>query len=110
MKRSVIIFSYLFLVLTNFVSTSAQEKNCIATNADEKLFNDFYNAGGQVLFFDDCKGNWRTNWSLDGKIGYVENSPEGMALHSGPELKNDAHHVVLWTKKSFTGDLIIEYD
>ncbi len=110
MKRSVIIFSYLFLVLTNFVSTSAQEKNCIATNADEKLFNDFYNAGGQVLFFDDCKGNWKINWSLDGKIGYVENSPEGMALHSGPELKNDAHHVVLWTKKSFTGDLIIEYD
>jgi len=110
MKRSVIFFSFIILILTSIVCTSAQEKDCIATDADEMQFNKLYNAGGELLFEDDCKSDWKSNWSLDGKIGNVENSPEGMELHAGPELKNDAHHVVLWTKQSFTGDLIIEYD
>ena len=110
MKRNVLIFSCLFLILTNFVSTSAQEKDCIASKTDEIQFNELYQAGGQLLFSTNCKCDWKTNWSLDGKIGYVENSPKGMALHAGPELKNDAHHVVLWTQESFTGDLLIEYD
>lgn len=110
MKIRVIVLGCLFLILTNCVSTSAQEKNCIATKADAILFNELHTAGGQVLFSDDCKGDWKFNWSLDGKIGYVENSPEGMALHAGPELKNDAHHVVLWTRQPFTGNLLIEYD
>ena len=33
-----------------------------------------------------------------------------MTLTAGPEFKNDAHHMVLWTKQSFAGDLRIEYD
>jgi hypothetical protein len=33
-----------------------------------------------------------------------------MKLTAGPEFKNDAHHMVLWTKESFEGDLKIEYD
>ena len=110
MNRKVIIFSCLSLVYLSFGCASSQEKDCIATGADEIQFNQLYNAGGELLFEDDCKGDWKTNWSLDGKIGYVENNQEGMALHAGPELKNAAHHVVLWTNKSFTGDLIIEYD
>ncbi len=33
-----------------------------------------------------------------------------MVLTAGPEFKNDAHHMVLWTKESFTGDVKIEYE
>lgn len=33
-----------------------------------------------------------------------------MQLTAGPEFKNDAHHMVLWTKESFEGDLKIEYE
>jgi hypothetical protein len=33
-----------------------------------------------------------------------------MTLTAGPEFKNDAHHMVLWTKQSFEGDLKIDYD
>ncbi len=33
-----------------------------------------------------------------------------MTLTAGPEFKNDAHHMVLWTKESFEGDVKIEYD
>jgi hypothetical protein len=33
-----------------------------------------------------------------------------MVLTAGPEFGNDAHHMVLWTKSSFEGDLRIDFD
>lgn len=33
-----------------------------------------------------------------------------MTLTAGPEFKNDAHQIVLWTRDSFEGDVKIEYD
>ncbi len=33
-----------------------------------------------------------------------------MVLTAGPELKNDARHMVLWTKESFWGDVKINDD
>ena len=62
------------------------------------------------VFFDSGTGDWTRHWFLDGEIGEVSNGPNGMELKAGPEFKNDAHHMVLWTKASFTGDLKIEYD
>jgi hypothetical protein len=64
----------------------------------------------QEAFADDCTGSWKEKWFLDGEVGMVANSPEGMTLTAGPEFKNDAHHMVLWTKQEFEGDLKIEYD
>jgi hypothetical protein len=69
-------------------------------------------AGGawREVFSDSCTGDWKRRWFLDGEIGTVKTGPEGMELIAGPEFKNDAHHMVLWTKDSFEGDLKIEYD
>jgi hypothetical protein len=69
-------------------------------------------AGGawREVFSDSCTGDWKQRWFLDGEIGTVKTGPEGMELIAGPEFKNDAHHMVLWTKDSFEGDLKIEYD
>ncbi len=64
----------------------------------------------KLLFDDDCTADWRLNWFLDGEIATVENSSKGMHLQAGPEFGNDAHHMVLWTKQSFRGDLKIEFD
>ena len=64
----------------------------------------------QEVFSDPCTGDWRKQWFLDGEVGTVTTGPEGMTLTAGPEFKNDAHHMVLWTKESFEGDLKIEYD
>ena len=61
-------------------------------------------------FSDGCTEAWKGKWFLDGEVGTVTNSPEGMTLTAGPEFRNDAHHMVLWTKDSFEGDLKIEYD
>ena len=64
----------------------------------------------RVSFFDNCTGDWKEQWFLDGEVGQVTNDSEGMTLTAGPEFKNDAHHMVLWTKDIFKGDLKIEYD
>ena len=67
----------------------------------------------QVVFSDPCQGDsddWKEHWFLDGKVGTVVVGKDGMTLTAGPEFKNDAHHMVLWTKESFRGDLKIEYD
>jgi hypothetical protein len=62
------------------------------------------------VFSDPGSGDWKQHWFLDGEIGTVKTGPDGMVLTGGPEFKNDAHHMVLWTKNSFEGDLKIEYD
>ncbi len=62
------------------------------------------------VFSDSGTWDWQEQWFLDGEVGTVTNSPEGMTLTAGPEFKNDAHHMVLWTKDSFSGDLKIKYD
>jgi len=64
----------------------------------------------QEVFFDACTGDWKEKWFLDGEVGIVKTGPDGMELTAGPEFRNDAHHMVLWTKESFKGDLKIEYE
>lgn len=62
------------------------------------------------FFFDSCNGDWKEQWFPDGEIGTVTTGPECMELTAGPEFLNDAHHMVLWTKESFEGDVKIEYE
>jgi hypothetical protein len=62
------------------------------------------------IFLDPCTEDWRTAWFLDGDVGKVTADDEGMQLTAGPEFGNDAHHMVLWTRDCFEGDLKIEYE
>lgn len=68
------------------------------------------NAPWQEVFYDACTGDWNEKWFLDGEVGSVETSAEGMQLTAGPRFGDNAHHMVLWTKESFEGDLKIEFD
>lgn len=86
------------------------KEEIIAPPAEEERFKQISATAGEVLFEDDCTGDWNEMWSLDGKVGIVENSQAGMDFSAGPEIKNDAHHAVLWTRETFSGDLMIEYD
>lgn len=62
------------------------------------------------VFFDTCTEDWQQRWQLDGEIAAVRNSPQGMQLTAGPQAGNDAHHMTLWTRESFKGDVKIEFD
>ncbi len=80
-------------------------------NSEDSMFEKFErDADWQLKMSDDGTNNWQTNWFLDGEIAKVENTEKGMHLQAGPEFGNDAHHMVLWTKKSFHGDVKIEFD
>jgi lysophospholipase L1-like esterase len=62
------------------------------------------------VFFDSFTKDWEKQWTLDGEVGTAKNTPEGIELTAGPEFRNDAHHMVLWTRKSFEGDVRIDYE
>ena len=64
----------------------------------------------KTTFTDSCTNDWTEQWFLDGEVGTVENSSDGMELTAGPEFRNDAHHMVLWTNGIFEGDVKIEYE
>ena len=64
----------------------------------------------ELLFEFSGAENWKPSWMLDGQRAKVIHSDQGMELIAGPEAKNDTCHTVLWTKKTFTGDICIEYD
>jgi hypothetical protein len=80
-------------------------------NKDEKkAFEKALKDNWQEAFVDSCTSDWTKQWFLDGKIASVSNDKNGMQLTAGPQFMNDAHHMVLWTKESFKGDVKIEFD
>ncbi|MEL1241278.1 DUF1961 family protein [Flavobacterium flavipallidum] len=81
-----------------------------AQKTDNEAFNKLnQSAIWQLELKDKGTKNWESNWFLDGHFAEIKNTPKGMFFNAGPEERNDAHHAVLWTKKSFSGDLKIEY-
>jgi hypothetical protein len=96
----------LLLAFTVSQTRAYEEKN----PKERAAFEQAASANWQEVFADDGTGSWKEKWFLDGEVGTVNNSREGMTLTAGPESKNDAHHMVLWTKQEFAGDLKIEYD
>jgi hypothetical protein len=77
---------------------------------DQAAFEQAAAGDWREVFADPCTADWKQRWFLDGEVGTVKTGPDGMELTAGPEFRNDAHHVVLWTQDSFKGDLKIEYD
>ena len=95
-----IVFAIVMLDSSN--AMAQKEKNSF----DQLNSSDAWN----LVFKDKCTKDWTKNWTLDGLVATVSNSKKGMQFTAGPEFKNDAHHAVMWTKESFTGDIKIEYD
>lgn len=64
----------------------------------------------KLNFEDSGTTDWENKWFLDGLKAVVSNSENGMEFKAGPTIFDDSCHAVLWTKKSFKGDIKIEYD
>lgn len=93
----------LFILLIPFLGFSQSDENSsfLKLNKSKQW---------KLEFSDSGTTDYHQNWHLDGLIAKVENSEKGMHVQAGPEFGNDAHHMVLWTKKSFNGDVKIEFD
>jgi hypothetical protein len=93
-------------MLTLSMACAAQKDN----GQEEEAFKNALEENWQEVFYDSCTGDWTNQWFLDGEVASVSNSEKGMQLTAGPQFMNDAHHMVLWTKDSFEGDVKIEFD
>ncbi|WP_347840320.1 DUF1961 family protein [uncultured Draconibacterium sp.] len=99
------IMAFVPLLLCSAVVCFAQQNGI-----SKEAFTQANKENWETIFTDSCTGNWERNWFLDGEIAAVSNDKNGMQLTAGPQFKNDAHHMVLWTQESFKGDLKIEYE
>ena len=73
-------------------------------------FQKLSRAEWKEVFRDPCTGNWQDRWTLDGLKASVANSKKGMDFKAGSVRKENASHAVMWTKKSFTGDIRLDYE
>jgi len=80
------------------------------TKTDETSFNQANSNTWKQVFNDDGTSDWKQQWFLDGEVASVTNTSDGMQLTAGPQFKNDDHHMVLWTKEEFSGDVKIEFE
>lgn len=94
----------LFLILFLSASINAQ-------NTDDKEF-DILNKSKQwqLEFKDSGTKNWQTKWFLDGLQANIKNTKAGMLFNAGSKARTDSDHAVLWTKKSFKGNLRMEFN
>ncbi len=104
MKKFVLSLAFAVLAST---PTWAQNTETVTMTQFATMCDD---ARWQAVFQDDCTGDWRAKWFLDGDTSQVENTPEGMVLTSGTNLKDNGDSMVLWTRDSFAGDAKITYD
>ncbi|MFW5803355.1 MAG: hypothetical protein ACOCWJ_05495 [Verrucomicrobiota bacterium] len=63
----------------------------------------------QKSFTEAGVGDWQERWHLDGKKATVETVDDGIEFAAGPKPGENAHMAVLWTRKSFRGDVKIGY-
>lgn len=96
MKLIVLLLFPLFVFLDN--TTRRMELESLANRIDG------------VAFYDDFGSDWQDKWHLDGKKAKVVLNNGGLEMYAGCEAYNDEDHAVLWTKKEFGGNLMIEYD
>ena len=110
MRNTTIWTAILCVMAVSAVWAGTRTEAGMDKESDKRAFEEASAGEWKEVFTDACTGNWKEKWFLDGEIGAATSSPEGMTLTAGPEFRNDAHHMVLWTKESFTGDVKIDYD
>lgn len=82
----------------------------VSTEYNTQSFEQLNHANEWLLKLNDSgTDDWQKHWFLDGRIATVKNSEQGMVFSAGAMANNDAHHGVLWTKESFSGDIKVEY-
>lgn len=98
------------LVCLIVLQTSTILAGGATAEADWKAFTQLSNADWAEVFHDPCTQDWKVRWTVDGLKASVTNCPKGMDFRAGPIRKEDASHAVMWTKRSFKGDIRLDYE
>lgn len=89
--------------------TLTAETNAPKTS-DAKAFARAEGADWQPVFEDDFKSGLQKNWFVDGEKADIKNTATGLLFRAGNSAASDADHTVLWTRRSFEGDIRVEFD
>jgi hypothetical protein len=82
----------------------------IQYQAVKKQFYELNACKPELIFKDDFSKGIQSSWFVDGQQALFEKTKNGLIFKAGPTPFNDADHAVLWTKKSFSGNIKIEFD
>lgn len=82
----------------------------ITSRESQQRFGSLRSQVWQSVFEDPCTEDWTQRWKLDGQKASVTNQSDGMTFRAGPVAKENASHAVLWTKRSFQGDIRLDYE
>jgi len=93
--------------LLHFAHVSAAKESA---DPHAKRFRELSSLDWRAVFNDPCTGNWKDRWTLDGRKATVTNGTKGMDFRAGPVRRDNASHVVMWTKQSFKGDIRLDYE
>ncbi len=96
--------------MKNFILTLSLVWLMPVLHAQEESFSEIQKLGWKETFFDHGTSDWNEKWLLDGLKARVCNAPLGMEFFAGPVPAEDSSHSVLWTRKSFRGNVKIEYE
>ena len=89
---------------------NANARDSAAENRIRDAYREALGLGWHMVLKDRGTGDWKKDWFLDGAKARVRNTGKGMEFFAGPVPAEDASHSVLWTKRSFHGDIRVEYD
>ena len=89
-----------FILLNHFGYSQNDEQFYLINNSKQ----------WHLKFKDDGTENWKQKWFLDGLRAQIKNTKKGMILTAGKVERNDSCHAVLWTQKSFKGNIKITYE
>lgn len=102
-SKMILITDILLVIFANLGFVYGQEDSL------NHKYQSLLNADWYEHFADPFTCDWQNNWFLDGEEATLSSSDHGLDYWAGPNAWDDTSHAVLWTKQSFTGDLLIEY-
>lgn len=110
MKRILSFLLPLVLQISGGVPTVAQTDQAVPDAGQKAAFESAKALLWKLAFEDDCTRDWREKWFMDGTQGRITHSSRGMDYFAGRQVENDSCHTVLWTQKTFSGNIRVEYD
>lgn len=86
----------------------------LPAHADNSSANAFFASSQklpwQEVFHFSGTDDWTKDWFLDGLKADLKPSENGLIFQAGPVRDDHASHAVLWTKREFQGDILVQYD
>lgn len=95
------------IIMKEMIGNYIPDTSQISINKRFKTLNEYKNT---LIFQDEFRKGISKNWFTDGKKAKFNSGKSGLIYQAGPMPANEDDHAVLWTKKSFSENIKIEFE